>query len=166
VFAEVYEALVRYVGRRCAAADADDVVAEVLLVLWRRLDDVPPDAAVPWTYGVARRTLANERRGERRRLALVDRLHTSRATPPPPAESDGELEAALALLSAEERELVRLWAWEHLEPREIATVLGITPNAASIRLHRAKARLAGHLDRRKDAPPAGHTGDGRREEAS
>src|SRR5262249_25660963 len=56
-------------------ADAADVVAEPFLVAWRRLDDVPPGAeARPWLSGVARRTLANHRRGERRRQRLGQRL--------------------------------------------------------------------------------------------
>ena len=41
--------------------------------------------------------------------------------------------------------MLRLWAWEDLRPQEIAVVLGITANAASIRLHRAKGRLAAEL---------------------
>ena len=59
---------------------------------------------------------------------------------------------------------MRLWAWERLTPREIAAVLDITANAASIRLHRAKARLADHLGAGKISPAAGHNGDGRTEE--
>ncbi|MGA8246093.1 MAG: sigma factor-like helix-turn-helix DNA-binding protein, partial [Nocardioides sp.] len=42
-------------------------------------------------------------------------------------------------------ELLRLWAWEQLTPSEIATVLGTTPNAVGIRLHRAKERLRAEL---------------------
>jgi RNA polymerase sigma-70 factor (ECF subfamily) len=35
--------------------------------------------------------------------------------------------------------------WDELPVPEIAAVLGCTPNAASIRIHRAKQRLAGQL---------------------
>ena len=56
-----------------------------------------------------------------------------------------------------------LWAWEELAPREIALVLGVTPNAVSIRLHRAKGRLRELLaveptvERTRKGPrPAGH----------
>lgn len=164
-FTAVYEPLQRYVRRRCAPAAADDVVAEVLLVLWRRLDDVPADAMLPWTYGVARRVLANERRGTRRRLALVERLGSNAAAPVVPTTPDSDLDEALGQLSADEREIVHLWAWEQLAPLEIAVALDITPNAASIRLHRAKGKLADHLRARKIAATAGHIGDGRTEEA-
>jgi len=157
VFAEVYEPLQSYARRRTDAVSADDVVADTLLVLWRRLDDVPAELVVPWSYGVARRCLANQRRGEHRRGALVDRLATERPVGVAGDEpQDDDLVAALAMLSADDRELVRLWAWEQLQPREIAAVLAITPNAAAIRLHRAKRRLAEALGR-KSSPPAGHT---------
>jgi RNA polymerase sigma-70 factor (ECF subfamily) len=83
-------------------------------------------------------------------------------------ETDADLVAALDELSAEDREIVRLWAWEQLAPREIAVVLAISPNAASIRLHRAKRRLADRLG--KDGAAAGHNpaGDqaGRTEEGA
>ena len=164
LFGAVYEPLQRYVRRRGAAESADDVVAMVLLVLWQRLDDVPAESPVAWTYGVARRCLANERRSSRRRLALVGRLEASYAPPVPVASDDLDLDLALGRLSPDDRELVRLWAWERLTPSEIAAVLAITPNAASIRLHRAKARLADHLATRKMSPAPGHTEDGRTEE--
>lgn len=44
--------------------DAADAVAETFLVAWRRLPEVPSgEEARPWLYGVARRTLANQRLG-------------------------------------------------------------------------------------------------------
>ncbi|HWT23737.1 MAG TPA: sigma-70 family RNA polymerase sigma factor, partial [Solirubrobacteraceae bacterium] len=57
-------------------------------------------------------------------------------------------------LGDKDREVLRLWAWEQLAPREIAVVLGITPNAASVRLHRATKRLRDSLG--KTRAPAGH----------
>lgn len=53
VFVQVYEPLQAYAHRRTDAATADDVVAETLLVLWRRLEEAPVDQIVPWAYGVA-----------------------------------------------------------------------------------------------------------------
>ncbi|NNE95898.1 MAG: RNA polymerase subunit sigma-24, partial [Acidimicrobiales bacterium] len=44
VAAEVYEPLQRYLRRRAASSDADELLDDVLLVLWRRLDDIPPGA--------------------------------------------------------------------------------------------------------------------------
>ena len=165
VFREVYEPLQRYALRRTSPGAADDVVAEALTVLWRRLDEVPDGVALPWCYGVTRRCLANQRRGEARQQRLVDRLGAEPAAGVEgAAEYDAELDAALAELADDDRELVRLWAWEQLPPREIAVALDITANAASIRLHRAKQRLSESLAR-KNAAPAGHEVVGHAKEA-
>ncbi len=154
VFAEVYEPLQRYLLRRCPAADVDDVVADVLLVVWRRIDDVPADLALPWSYGVARRCLANHNRTGARALRLVHRLAGERELELPALVGDPTLGRALATLPANDREVIRLWAWEGLAPREIAAVLGTTPNAASIRLHRARSKIAAALG--KESGRAGH----------
>lgn len=159
IFAAAYEPVQRYVARRADRSVVDDVVADTFLTVWRRLDDVPADAEVPWCYGVARRTLANHRRGDQRREALVERVTFERPdTAVDPAEfgGDPDLDAALATLDPDARELLRLWAWEGLAPREIAVVMNVTANAVSIRLHRAKQALAEAL-RRKDLPAGGHS---------
>ena len=83
--AEVSDPVQRYLLRRASRDVADDVLGDVLLVLWRRLDDVPADDPVPWSMGVARRSLANRRRTDRRRLALVERI---RAVDPPTVMTD------------------------------------------------------------------------------
>ncbi len=155
VVGEVYEPLQRYLLRRAHSATADDVLGDVLLVLWRRLDDVPGEAPLPWAYAVARRCLANARRSADRQERLVERLAAERPAGEP---GDAQLTAALAALPEDDRELLRLWAWEELAPREIATVLGITANAASIRLHRAKGRLRNLVTGGKDPGAPGHEG--------
>lgn len=157
----VYEPLQRYLRRRASADAAADVLAETLLVVWRRVDEVPAEP-LPWCYGVARRQLANHRRSDDRRLRLVHRAASQREQHAPDPQdaiehSDPELTAALATLSDSEAEIVRLWAWERLEPREIATVLELSPNAVSVALSRAKRKLAEILDdRRQDRGGAGH----------
>lgn len=73
LYAKYAPAVKAYVLRRADASSADDVVAEVFVVCWRRFEDVPIDP-LPWLLGVARRVLSTQRRGERRRGALHDRL--------------------------------------------------------------------------------------------
>ncbi|HET9444584.1 MAG TPA: sigma-70 family RNA polymerase sigma factor [Acidimicrobiales bacterium] len=156
-FARVFEAgyrpLLEYARRRTAGvAEADDVVAEVLAIAWRRLDDVPPGAELAWLYGVARRVLANERRGAARRRRLLERAARLRPVADP-ADADADAEpgpgggvlAALGRLPAGDREILRLAAWEGLEPRDIAVVLGCSANAAALRLSRARRRLRRQL---------------------
>ena len=79
-FEAVYEqhagAVKGYAMRRIDPARADDVVAEVFLVAWRRLEDMPPEPR-PWLFGVARRVLANERRRVALQGAALERLQES-----------------------------------------------------------------------------------------
>jgi RNA polymerase sigma factor (sigma-70 family) len=147
-----YHRILGFALRRTAnREDAEDVVAETFLTAWRRLDQIPVgDEARLWLYGVARNALANQRRGERRRVRLAGALHAesvrqaSRAT-----DADHEVArvaAAFARLSDDDREVLTLAAWEDLDAGEIATVIGRSRNAARIRLHRARRRLARELD--------------------
>ena len=161
VVAQVWVPLQRYLRRRADAATAEDVLGDVLLVMWRRRADLPVDAALPWCYAVARGCLANARRGDDRRLRLIRRIVEQ--PPATAAHEDPVLEAALEQLPAADRELLRLWAWEELAPREIAVVLDITPNAASIRLHRALKRLRAAMGKDDGAP--GHKQERQGEEA-
>lgn len=166
VVAEVYDPLQRYLRRRTSGEDASDALADVLLTVWRRLDEVPEEAVLPWSYGVARLTLANQRRSAARHLRLVSRLETERpVVVDDPADSleDPELATALATLPPADQEVLRLWAWEQLEPREIALALGSTANAVSLRLSRARNKLADALTR-QDPSGSGHIGDESAEE--
>lgn len=153
VVAVVYEPVQRYLRRRTDDATADDVLGDVLLVLWRRLDEVPADASLPYAYGIARGCLANSVRTAARQQRLVQRL----AQQPRTEDVDGDdaLAEALDSLPEADRELLRLWAWEQLAPAELALVLGISANAVSIRLHRAKQKLRELLVPRKDGAPTG-----------
>ena len=156
---EVVEPVRRFLARRTDPDTAEDVLGETLLVLWRRLDDVP-DEALPWSYGVARGCLQNAERSRRRQQRVAAKA-AAQPVDPHDAGSDGGLAEALERLPERERELIRLWAWEQLTPAEIAAALGLTANAVSIRLHRARGKLREEL--RKDASAAGHEGpQGRR----
>lgn len=157
--ADAYEPLQRFLRRRTDPTTAEDVLGDALLVLWRRADDVPADAPLAWAYGVARGCLANDVRGRARHAKLVQRL----VQEPSGGNGGGEHDAlneALDELPENDRELLRLWAWEQLAPREIATVLDISANAASIRLHRALGKLKKKLAApRKTGDGPGHLGD-------
>jgi len=159
--AEVWEPLQRYLHRRCPPDAVDDVAADVLLVLWRRLDEVPDEGALPWTYAVARRCLANTRRSDERRLSLVARLKRER--PAEPADGDERVRVALDRLREADREVLRLWAWEGLEPRDLAPVLGCSAGAAATRLSRARAALRSELGQNRGR--AGHRPQREGEEA-
>lgn len=158
LFNRTHRPLLAYAVRRVTnPADAADIVAETFLVAWRRLDEVPPDEqARPWLFGVARRVLANCYRGEHRRLALGERLRMSLHEVVPAPEARGTVvELAMERLSVDDRELLRLVAWEALAREEIAMVLQISRATVRVRLHRARRRLLAELQTVESEVPPG-----------
>lgn len=160
LYAAHFDAVLGFALRRTdRPEDAADVTADTFLVAWRRLAHVPPgDAARPWLYGVARRTLANHRRGEGRRAALGDRLRRQLAVAVADLADEvvhrADVTAAMKRLSARDEEVLQLHLWEGLEPREIADVLGVPAAVVRPRLSRARSRLREILG--NDPPSAGH----------
>jgi DNA-directed RNA polymerase specialized sigma24 family protein len=141
LFARHYPAVYRYAGRRLGRDEAADAAAEAFTVAWRKIAQVPAEPnTLAWLYGVARRVVANAARSRRRRHRLAARAAQGIPDEAPTPDPVGVL-AALEALRADDREVLRLAAWEGLGPREIGTVLGCSPNAAAIRLHRARRRL-------------------------
>ena len=143
LFTEHQRHVLAYAMRRAPSpADAEDIAAETFAIAWKKLEAVP-DEALPWLYAVARRVLANHRRGLTRRERLTALLRVDDVPTPLHAgeDEDGPAFRALATLSPADQEVLRLVAWEELGNQAIAQVLGITPNAVAIRLHRARTRF-------------------------
>jgi RNA polymerase sigma factor (sigma-70 family) len=163
-FARLYDenwaAVLAYGLRRTRhREDAADLMAETFLVAWRRRDEVPPgEEARLWLYGVARRVLANQGRGQRRRLRLVERLRhdlSTSALDEPANRVEPAAMKALGRMDKRERELLLLAGWEELAPAEIAAVLAIPPATARTRLRRARKRFKLELEvERGEARPA------------
>jgi RNA polymerase sigma-70 factor (ECF subfamily) len=148
-----------YALRRTDPVTAEDVVSEVFLIAGRKLDRIPEREPQLWLYAVARRVLANDRRGARRRLALTTMLGDLQRTPAPTlAAADSPLVAALAALRPADREVLMLTAWEGLDAPAAAVTLGCSAHAVHTRLHRARARLQAELARRGQTahPSADH----------
>jgi RNA polymerase sigma-70 factor (ECF subfamily) len=134
-----------YARRRADQATAADVLSDVFVVAWRRLDDVPPDA-LPWLLVCARRALLNYQRADRRRSRLVVRVTANTPGTPLSVEPrEHRLVQALAMLKERDREVLLLTAWEGLTTRQAARVLGCSPQALKVRAHRARKRLADAL---------------------
>jgi len=140
-----------YLRRRLyplAAADLDDLVEEVLLIAWRRFDDIPSDAQIPWLIGVARNVLRNAVRKQRRISTLESHL---RPAPPDAAAedyviADQSIREALGSLSDDDREILLLHFWDGRTSVEIGVIFGITTNAAAVRLSRAQDRFRRNFD--------------------
>ena len=151
VYARQARAVHRYWSRRVGTAAADDLLGEVFVAAVAarlRVHAHPSGSALPWLYGIAANVVRSSRRKAVGRVpadtetfdwdAVDDRLDaTARRT---------ELRVALESLTAAERELLLLVAWEGLTPAEAGEVLGLTAVAARSRLHRARTRAQSALD--------------------
>jgi RNA polymerase sigma-70 factor (ECF subfamily) len=150
-----------YVARRARGDEVDDVVAEVFLVAWRRLEVVPDDG-LPWLLGVGRRVLANRRRGQARQRALRAKLESAgdamAAEEWPLTEPDDWVLRVLRQLPARDQEVLLLITWEGLEAARAARVLGVRTGTFRMQLHRARRRFARAL--------ADASGDNRRQTMS
>jgi len=148
IFRRHYGAVVRYAVRRVGLDAAEEIVSETFLVAWRRLDDVPENA-LPWLFGTARKVVANEIRRRDRQLRLGGRLASQADTATDDladvVTESLRVRAALDTLSARDREVLRLSAWERLDVTDAARALECSVAAYKVRLHRARRRLAAVL---------------------
>lgn len=137
-------ALRSYFRRRNAGHDTDDLTAEVYAIAWRKLDDIPGDAELPWLYRTAWNVLANHRRKAVDMpiddVAVIGDFDVASDPADLIVERD-DLRLALAALSPRDREILRLVAWEGLDTRGIAQALGVTEGSAGSAVSRARAAL-------------------------
>jgi RNA polymerase sigma-70 factor (ECF subfamily) len=140
--------IAKFLYRRVDANDVDDLASEVFGVAWRKGSTVTEGEELPWLYRVATNLVANHRR----RNASASRLLASLFTPDtsPSAESlavaDISLAAAWSELPSKSREVLALTAIDGLSVTETANSLGITPNAVSVRLARARTQMRQALE--------------------
>jgi RNA polymerase sigma factor (sigma-70 family) len=142
----------RYAVRRLGRDAAEDVMAETFTVAFARrgrFDLSRPDAR-PWLLGIATNLIRGYRRTEVRRwramartvAAVGEELDPDRVTARLTAEAArGKLAAALAHLSADQRDALLLHAWAELDYAQIAEALGVPVGTVRSRLHRARAML-------------------------
>ncbi len=144
LYSETSQDLLAFLLRRCATAEeAADCLAETYRIAWEKRSRTPGrDEARPWLFGIARNVSRRERASQERAAATSRELalaaERSQATTSP---DDSAVAAALSELSRLDQEIVTMLAWDGLAPREVASVLGLSPNAVRIRAHRARTRL-------------------------
>ena len=136
----VHRYLVFLTGNRSVAEDLTGETFEKAFRLWRRFD---PRRGTPraWLCQIARTTALDHFRSEARRRRREDRYAREHSGGEEETLGEGVLEAALARLSAAEREVVALRVLLELDGPTAARVLGISPTACSTRLSRALKRL-------------------------
>jgi RNA polymerase sigma-70 factor (ECF subfamily) len=149
--------VLRYCARRVGPDRAEDIVAEVFLVVARRRDRIDAGAAaLPWLYGIATNVLRAHRRAELRAYRALERTgvdplggatgivdgHDTRAVERVDAAATSRrIAGALARLPRTQRDVLLLYAVAELSYAEIAQALGIPLGSVQSSLHRARTRL-------------------------
>jgi len=138
---DVYGYLAWFTGDRFAADDLTGETFERALRLWHRFDPQRGSART-WLCQVARTVALDHFRSERRRTR-----REQLAAPPERIDvrfADGlspELEAAVQLLTAGEREVIALRIVLDLDAGSAARMLGISATNCTTRLNRALKKL-------------------------
>ncbi len=163
-FAQIYEAHRRRLyrvafGVLLDANEAREAVQEAFLRLHQAAPTWEPRAAIgTWLY----RVVLNHCLGLKQRLFRLARPLLGPPLPAPPTpetqavvgEAVSIVLVSLAALPAQQRAVASLFLEAELAPAEIAEVLGLTPNAARVTLHRALTKLRADLANAGiDAPP-------------
>jgi RNA polymerase sigma factor (sigma-70 family) len=153
MFNSIYEQhhadVLAYFLRRLDRHEAEEATAEVFLVAWRRMIDLPEGAeARPWLFGVAHNVLRNRQRAIRRAGRLLARAASLPVDLPPTPETvllrrsqDQMLLNLLERLRPADREVIRLRLWEEATFDEIAEITGCSRHAAEQRYRKALLRL-------------------------
>jgi RNA polymerase sigma-70 factor, ECF subfamily len=137
--------LLSYFQRRIAdRADAADLLGEVMLQAWRRVDALPGETVRQrmWLFTIARNVLANHGRAARSRHALIEKVRVvlRDVGEDPDVGAAADVRDAVRRLPDHQRELVMLVHWDRFTLVEAAELLGI--NASTARSRYAAARLA------------------------
>jgi RNA polymerase sigma factor (sigma-70 family) len=154
----------------CATSeDVADLVADTFLAAFRAAGRHRADTATaaPWLLGIAARVASNQRRTLARRLRVSRRAagglprFTGEEYEAVEAAIDAarqapHVQAALRTMSAGDRKVLELVAYAQLSPSEAALALGISPNAARLRLARARRRLRERLQPSKEVSSHDH----------
>jgi RNA polymerase sigma-70 factor (ECF subfamily) len=117
-------------------ADAQDLVQEAVVECWQRNGDGPPPLPLVCAT-IHRRAIdlarREDRRANREQVVAVDESQPWFDTAVEDRELNRVIQAALAELPADQREVLTLKVWGEMTFAEIATALGIPANTAASR---------------------------------
>lgn len=129
-------------------AAAEDVTAQAFERAYRRRQSFNPRRGThrAWLFGIARNAALDELRRRKRHAELADEPVDEGAAEALDDAAEASMRrttvrAAMAGLSARERELVALKYFAGLDNREIAAVIGVSESNAGTRLHRVIEKL-------------------------
>jgi RNA polymerase sigma factor (sigma-70 family) len=153
VYASHKQALYGFLLRLCRDPNlAADLFQNTWLKLARYAAGLRDDTDLrAWLFTVARNEYRSHCRAQMldlSRLLVLDKvLATEPFTEVPPDRELADIDAALAALDLNDREVLLLVCVEGLEPRQASAVIGISQAALRQRLARARKRLREELER-------------------
>jgi RNA polymerase sigma factor (sigma-70 family) len=167
VFDRHYDAVRRYLQRRCGLDAGEELAAQTFLVAFDRRAsfDKTASSARPWLMGIGTNVLRHHLRRERTRLHAYGRVLTE---PPRPDMDENALAASVAApmvsralesVVARDRDALLLMVFADLSYDEIAQALHIPVGTVRSRIHRARRSLRERLPGLEairdvsDAPP-------------
>jgi RNA polymerase sigma-70 factor (ECF subfamily) len=146
-------------ARMCDPALAEEIAQDCLAALvqrWRRLG--PPDSAEAFVFAVARRRAGRALFRSRLWAPIEGIIGNGDGAPSPERRAIERSEqrrvlAAVSRLPRIEREALLLVAFGELGTEEAASVLGISPSALKMRVHRARHSLTALLEDHRERRP-------------
>jgi RNA polymerase sigma-70 factor (ECF subfamily) len=138
IFRQLLPKVSRYLAYRVNANDVEDLASKIFEIAWQKRQSCPEGKELPWLYKIAGFVVSNHRR---KVTAISLALFDTDATAPSAEDlviADLSIKRAWSALTAKDRSILALAAFEQLTVAEISVAMGISPNAASIRLHRAR----------------------------
>jgi RNA polymerase sigma-70 factor (ECF subfamily) len=139
---EIFAYFLRLLGDR---QDAEELAQETFVRACGAAARFRGDASIrTWLFGIARRVFLEtiRARGIERPGDLEDRPSVE-----PGLEERLDLERALASLPVIDREVLVMVDVLGFQPSEAAPILGVTPEALRVRLHRARGRMREAIER-------------------
>jgi RNA polymerase sigma-70 factor (ECF subfamily) len=163
LFDRHFDAIHRYLHRRVGRDLADELASETFTQAYRRRSAFEPhsESALPWLYGIAANLVRRHRRTEVRRLKAYARTgvdesveldETGVAERLDAGTVGAALGAALASLTADDRETVSLVVFADLTYDEVGRALGVPTGTVASRMNRIRSRLAARLPNDLQAP--------------
>jgi RNA polymerase sigma-70 factor (ECF subfamily) len=123
-------------------SEAEDAVQEACLKAWKKLHQLSPESAIrPWFLSIVANHSRSLRRARWWSILRMDLVPESRHVLHDDIEANLDLDRELAKLPPTDRAALFLSFYLDLPLSEVGRILGISPQAAKSRVHRAVVRL-------------------------
>lgn len=133
------------IARSYAASEADDLLQEIQLQVWKSLENFREEASVnTWTYRIALNTAMNWNRSERNRNKYLptEGLLGCEVAPISDdlSESSRLIQRVMAGLPPEDRAILLL-SLDDITYEQMSEIVGVKAGALRVRVHRIKQKL-------------------------